>query len=389
MPPGTPAGRDDDAPVEIHSLARRPELQERCWDLTKLWPPFMLHDPVGDLYFARLEDHAAHAFVALHEDRIVARAFSVPFAMGEELGRTELPVAGWDGVISWAWLDHLAGRAPTHVSALEITVVPDLRGTGLAQRLLAAMKDAARAIGAGGLVAPVRPSRKHFEPHTPMAEYAARTGDDGLPWDSWLRLHVRAGGRIEAVCPRSMTVAGSLAEWRSWSGLPLRESGRVEVAGALVPVHVDVDQDHAVYVEPNVWVVHDLRPPGGAARRQRRRPLRRSTRSSRSGVARRRRPVACGRRSRPEPPAGDDPAGEVEDQVAGGVVVAAASVGRGVQAQELGDAQQLRRPRDLGVQDGERLVAPDQAGRGDLDVAPLEAQPGVPGGQHVSYPVRL
>jgi len=28
------------------------------------------------------------------------------------------------------------------------------------------------------------------------------------------------------------------------------------VPGALVPVHVDLVQDHAVYVEPNVWMVH-------------------------------------------------------------------------------------------------------------------------------------
>ena len=43
------------------------------------------------------------------------------------------------------------------------------------------------------------------------------------------------------------------------SGLSLEESGEVEVPGALVPVHVDVAQDHAVDVEPNVWVAHPIR----------------------------------------------------------------------------------------------------------------------------------
>ena len=33
-------------------------------------------------------------------------------------------------------------------------------------------------------------------------------------------------------------------------------SGPVVVPGALVPVHVSPEQDHAVYVEPNVWVHH-------------------------------------------------------------------------------------------------------------------------------------
>jgi uncharacterized protein (AIM24 family) len=35
-------------------------------------------------------------------------------------------------------------------------------------------------------------------------------------------------------------------------------SGAVAVAGALSPVHVSLEQNHAVYVEPNIWVHHRL-----------------------------------------------------------------------------------------------------------------------------------
>ena len=49
-----------------------------------------------------------------------------------------------------------------------------------------------------------------------------------------------------------------MAQWRLWTGLPLTESGTVVVAGALTPLHVAVEHDHAVYVEPNVWVHHHL-----------------------------------------------------------------------------------------------------------------------------------
>jgi len=38
------------------------------------------------------------------------------------------------------------------------------------------------------------------------------------------------------------------------SGLALASSGPVDVPGALVPVHVSVEHDHAVYVAPNVWM---------------------------------------------------------------------------------------------------------------------------------------
>jgi len=53
-----------------------------------------------------------------------------------------------------------------------------------------------------------------------------------------------------------MVIAGTLAEWSHWTGLPFATSGEIEVAGALSPVHVNLAQDHAVYVEPNVWVHH-------------------------------------------------------------------------------------------------------------------------------------
>jgi len=55
-----------------------------------------------------------------------------------------------------------------------------------------------------------------------------------------------------------MVIAGTLAEWREWTGLPLAESGPTVVPGALSPVHVSLKQDHAVYVEPNLWVRHPL-----------------------------------------------------------------------------------------------------------------------------------
>jgi hypothetical protein len=82
--------------------------------------------------------------------------------------------------------------------------------------------------------------------------------EDGLPEDPWLRVHVKAGGKIIEVAPRSMVIAGTLDEWREWTGLPFDTTGDVVVPKALVPVHCDVRHNHAVYVEPNVWVRHDL-----------------------------------------------------------------------------------------------------------------------------------
>ncbi len=39
---------------------------------------------------------------------------------------------------------------------------------------------------------------------------------------------------------------------------PFDAPGLQDVPEALAAVHVDIDQNHAVYVEPNVWVRHGL-----------------------------------------------------------------------------------------------------------------------------------
>jgi GNAT superfamily N-acetyltransferase len=161
-------------------------------------------------------------------------------------------------VILSAALDRFAGRRGNLVSALEISVRPDHRGRGVSDLMLAAMLHNAAALGFPSLVAPVRPNGKHQFPNVPMREYAATCRADGLPLDPWLRVHVRAGGRIVGVAPRAMTMAGSIADWRAWTGLPFDTTGPVTVPEALIPVYCDVEQDYAVYCEPAVWIHHRL-----------------------------------------------------------------------------------------------------------------------------------
>jgi hypothetical protein len=246
-------------------LSSRPELQDGFGDdvLNSAWPAFMLEDPIANLYFGyeRFERYHEFVIVAFDEDEpdvVLGRGCSVPFYLGADADRPELPDGGWDTVVRWADQDSSVGRAPNAVSALEITLHPRLLGQGYSGRMVAAMKANTARLGFADLYAPVRPSHKHLEPSTPMQEYAWRTRPDGLPSDPWLRVHVRLGGKIVKVAPYSMTIPGTLASWRTWTGLPFEREGDTEVPGALVPVHISLVQNHAVYVEPNVWVRHRL-----------------------------------------------------------------------------------------------------------------------------------
>lgn len=248
--------------LEIVTLADRPELRAAIFaDEIQLsaFPEFMRHDPVADLYYppTALDRYLDFVLAALIGGEVVGRAFSVPFCFGIE-GRSELPDAGWDAVIHWAHEDHLLGRKPNAVSALEISLLPRVQGAGHSRKMLAAMKANARARGFSDLYAPLRPNQKHLQPHVPMAEYLEQKRPDGLPADAWLRTHLRDGGHVVKLAPCSMTIVGTVAEWSRWTGMSFPGSGQYAVQGALTPVTISREHDQGIYVEPNVWLHHPL-----------------------------------------------------------------------------------------------------------------------------------
>ncbi len=242
----------------IVTVAERPDLIEAMWEMPNPWPPFMLADPVAATFWSQLPAaFPEYQLLALDaHGTIIAKLHSVPFAWpGSD---DDLPDRGLDAILERAFHDREHDTRPTATSLLEARVAPDHRGHGLSYRLLEAARDNVVRLGFDDLFGPVRPSAKSREPRTPIGEYVARVRPDGLPSDPWLRAHVRLGAHIVKLCPLSMIVPGTLTQWRDWTGLALRTSGSIEVDGALVPIHVAVEHDHAVYVEPNVWLHHRL-----------------------------------------------------------------------------------------------------------------------------------
>ncbi|HEY0641132.1 MAG TPA: hypothetical protein VGD67_26165 [Pseudonocardiaceae bacterium] len=249
--------------MELVTLAERPDLAEAAFAIP--YPPggeFMQGNEVAALVRrTRITRHWPESTVVLLDDgECVARGVCVPFAAAAPEGeRRRYPDGGWDQVAVWAAEDAMDGREPDTLCALEVAVHPDRLRGGLSAHVLRGMRSAAAALGYPELIVPVRPPRKADEPWTPMAEYAARLREDGLPADPWLRVHVRLGATVVGVAPCSGTVRAPLARWRAWTGLPFDTDGPVEVPGGLSPVLVSQAHDIAVYVEPNVWVRHDTR----------------------------------------------------------------------------------------------------------------------------------
>nr|WP_222851736.1 hypothetical protein [Phytoactinopolyspora mesophila] len=245
--------------LTITAVAERPELAGRMYEIRDSWPEFMGHDKLANALLNQVSlVFPEYCVVATTDDNtLVARGRSIPFD-AERAGRELFPDGGWDTVLQWGFADQRKGHRPTVACALDIVVDTAYLGQGLSHQMLGALRVAVAAQGHEALIAPVRPNAKHLQPGVPVKQYLADIRPDGLPADPWLRVHVRAGGTVIKPAPASMVIAGSLAQWREWTGLPFDHEGDIDVPGALVPVHCDLVHGYAVYVEPNVWVRHDL-----------------------------------------------------------------------------------------------------------------------------------
>ncbi|HGJ5228623.1 TPA: hypothetical protein ACJXEA_002694 [Legionella pneumophila subsp. fraseri] len=53
-------------------------------------------------------------------------------------------------------------------------------------------------------------------------------------------------------------IRANVAQWEQWLGHPLLQTGQYLVKGGLNPVTINKEEDIGIYIEANVWVIHDL-----------------------------------------------------------------------------------------------------------------------------------
>lgn len=275
------------------SLAERPDLLDEMNRIGgAAWPEFMLHDPVAIDHWSDIvahfkayqlillnkscsaennlgkdhvaedklaDDNSAEANLAegsLDANRIAAIVNCVPLRYIDEFDA--LPNEGVDWGVKEAISNHAAGLSPNTCMGVQVVVSPEYLGKGLSELASKEMLALAKQHHLDSVIVPLRPSNKHEYPLIPMEDYLRWDTDDGLPFDDWLRIHVRLGGKVIGVCSNSMTIPGTVEEWRQWTGRRFPGSGDYVVPGALNPVQIDVPANQGIYREPNIWVVHQV-----------------------------------------------------------------------------------------------------------------------------------
>jgi hypothetical protein len=187
-----------------------------------LWPEYNQHGSHAALYFGSLIPRFAHLqalFVDRRTSDLIARARTIPFWWDRTL--EDLP-SGIDALGLRAVEDP---RSPTALSALSAEVRSEHQRTGLSALVIATMATKARRVGLAPLVAPVRPSWKHRLPLNSVGDYASWQRRDGLPFDPWIRVHVRLGARILRPEPNSMEFIAQVSDWEDWTGMRFDRDG--------------------------------------------------------------------------------------------------------------------------------------------------------------------
>ena len=243
--------------LQTVSLEQRPDLKQQMDELGwRAWPEFMLYDPVPGACWTQLQKtFAAYQLLLLDAGEAVAIVNSLPLRFDQPLG--QLPDRGVDWGLERSLEDHAAGYEPNCLMAVQIVIAGDRQGQGLSRTCVQETISLASARNIGRVIVPLRPASKHNFPLIPFDQYIGWKNADGLPYDGWLRVHVKMGATIIRSCPESMYIPGTIEQWKKWTGLEFPGSGAYIVPGALNPVEIDLERDLGEYTEPNLWLLHE------------------------------------------------------------------------------------------------------------------------------------
>ena len=225
----------------------------------EVWPEFMLHDQVANENWHELFDRFLDYQLALYDtenERVAGMGNSFPLRWEDSF--EDLPEGGWDWAFQEAVKHHKQGLTANVHCAIQIVVRPEYQNQRLSRPMVEAVRALTKSKGLKSLMIPIRPSEKHKYPLTSLDDYVDWKTEQGMPFDAWLRVHVRAGAKIIKISHESKTIRGARADWEQWTGMKFPQSGEYIIPGALNPIEMSVEKEEGIYIEPNVWIVHEV-----------------------------------------------------------------------------------------------------------------------------------
>ncbi|MCW6053016.1 hypothetical protein QUB60_26810 [Microcoleus sp. A2-C5] len=250
----------DDLNFHIITALEMPNFYERSIAFfEQAWSGVFPHDFDGDkdsfaLY--QVYPEYRYALIETATQQMIALGNCVPVVWEGNFER--LPDEGVTWAMTQALADHSQGNQPNILCALAITVIPEYRGRQISSFMLQQMKKIAQDRKLASLIVPARPTLKHLYPLTPMERYITWQNEHGLPFDPWLRTHIRNGANLVRICPKSASIIDTISNWEARVNMRFPETGDYIIPGGLLPLKIDYTNNQGSYIEPNVWMYYNL-----------------------------------------------------------------------------------------------------------------------------------
>ncbi len=214
------------------------------------WPVFLSEDSAVKKYWQRLyQVYPEYQLLFKIDSEYIGVANSAPIYWNGNID--DLP-SGFDEAIEIIIEED---KKPNTLCGMAVVTSKEHLGKGISSKIIDNLKKLAKHYGYSNLILPVRPTLKSQYPTISLDNYI-NWKKDNLPFDSWLRVHIKIGGKILKVANPSMIVRGTVSDWQRWTGMYFGESNKYIIPGALNLVNIDLENNLGEYIEPNVWVLH-------------------------------------------------------------------------------------------------------------------------------------
>ena len=239
---------------KVANFKERPDLYDLQEDICgKAFPVFLYYSDIAAKYWEKMiAYYKEYQLLLLEEDQIMAVINCMP--MNLDIADEALPHEAFNWGIEKGIKDIEAGKEINAAMGVQIVIPEEYQGKGISSIAAEELKNMCLKMGIKRLIIPIRPTLKSKYPLNDIDNYIKWKTKDGLPFDPWLRVHVRKDAKIIKACKKAVEIRGTVKEWETWTNMKFPESGEYVVDGALCPVIIDRENNLGTYIEPNVWI---------------------------------------------------------------------------------------------------------------------------------------
>lgn len=242
---------------KVVTFKERPDLYDLQEHICgKAFPEFLYYSEIAAKTWEKMIAYfKEYQLLLLHEEQIVAVINCMP--MNLDIPDNELPEEAFNWGMEKGIKDFEAGKKMNAALGIQIIIPAEFQGKGLSSIATQELKNMCIKMGIKRLIIPIRPTLKSKYPINDIDKYIKWKNKDGLPFDPWLRVHVRKNAKIINACKKAVEIKGTVNQWETWTNMKFPESGKYVVEGALCPVVINRKKNLGTYIEPNVWVSYD------------------------------------------------------------------------------------------------------------------------------------